>query len=1217
MASSKTEIPSYPPDINVSGISGNVVTPRSKVLLKVSLSSFEPDISAYFYVIDDSCFAADILIGFYTMSSDNIALFPSTRQIAHNGTFISATSSTDSHSSPTLPVTTITPSVDSLPTSPPLPESPPVTSDPSLSSPATLSDILSSTKLGKAVLSSPVVVSQRDLCLVRVTVKGVSPGSDIVCLPDSARVNGVALESVLTTLEEDGTCRVAIQNITNQPISLQSGVSIGDILSYPAPVLPVESAPCHVTQSSPLDPDSPSPPPSVQSPLLDHHLGHVDFPDAKQELLTLLSTFRSCVSLPGEPLGKTEVVRHSIHLTPGSKPPYVPAYRIPHSRRALVDDAVRTMIDDDVVEPAASPFNAPLLLVPKPNGDWRIVVDFRQLNAITIPDRFPMPHLSDLLQSLGDSNGVFSTLDLKSGFFQVELEESSRPCTAFTTSFGQYMFKRMAMGLRNAPLTFTRLMNSVLAGLLGNSVFCYLDDIIVASENVSEHLDTLTQVLSRFAQAGLTLKIEKCSFLRSNIKFLGHRVDEHGIHTLDDKVTAICNFPTPGDVEQIRSFIGIAGFYRQFIKDFSKIAQPLTSLLKKDAPFAWNEDQQKALDTLKQALTNAPVLAFPDFSKDFILCTDASNTGLGAVLMQKDSNGKSRAIAFASRLLNAAEKNYSVTNREALAVVWALRHFKDLILGYNIHVLTDHCPVTELFKGNNLSGKFVRWQLTVQDYNPSFSYIPGKSNTIADALSRNVAPVALLAVSHSLPTLDEIRPLQRDDPFCASIIYYLNSGDASALPKLTMSPDSFVLKDDVLFKSSKIVSEDESLHPVSQLVIPKAIVPTILHHVHDSVLAGHPGKDRSFRQAQRTYFWPSMRKDIMRHCLLCVECARHRPSLHHESQNLPYPIPHAPWDSLSIDVLKLPLTENGFQYLLVCIDSFSRYSILVPLKDKSARSVAKAFIDEIICRYASPKVLLSDNGLEFNNSLLRTVCETFQIKKCNIIPYSPQANGKVERANRRILDVLRFISNSTSVWDECIPQVACSLNSAIHSSISESPHFILFGKDKRLPYEFLSENPRPLYCLDDYVKRRVTEFQRIHTSVRDHLAVSQAEMLKKQHQRATPQEIDVGDIVFSKNQTRSSKLESIFIGPHRVTEVMHGHKVKILDLRSGTENTIHRDHLKRVDRGFDDESVTPRGPDNVQPLPPPPPPSTSPHQYQLRSRPLQFAIPSPFSSFDM
>ncbi len=311
--------------------------------------------------------------------------------------------------------------------------------------------------------------------------------------------------------------------------------------------------------------------------------------------------------------------------------------------------------------------------------------------------------------------------------------------------------------------------------------------------------------------------------------------------------------------------------------------------------------------------------------------------------------------------------------------------------------------------------------------------------------------------------------------------------------------------------------------------------------------------------------------------------------------------------------MKLPLTENGFQYLLVFVDSFSRFSILVPLKEKSVSSVARAFIDEVLCRYASPKVLLSDNDSEFNNSLLDAVCTSFQIKKCNTVPYAPQANGKVERANRRTLDVLRFIVNSSSVWDEFIPQVACSLNSAIHSSIGESPHFILFGTDKRMPYEFISSDPRPLYCMDDNVKRRMTVFQWIHTSVRDRLVLSQVDMVQKQHQRAKPHEIVVGDIVFSRVHNHHSKWDPLSHGPQRVTELLSGHKVKILDLKSETESVVHKDHLKKVDRGFDDGAATPlddHGFGSDQPSHP-----TSPtHCYALRSSPACSNFPSSFVS---
>ncbi len=282
--------------------------------------------------------------------------------------------------------------------------------------------------------------------------------------------------------------------------------------------------------------------------------------------------------------------------------------------------------------------------------------------------------------------------------------------------------------------------------------------------------------MSHSETAGLKIKLKKCSFLKQQVKFL------EGIHTLDDKEAAVKNFPVPMNVDQIRCFVGRAGYYRQFVKNFSHIAKPLTHLLKKNVPFTWSETEQSAFDQLKSVLWQAPILAFPNFEKDFILTTDASGHGIGAVLMQKDSHGKHRVVGYASRLLNKAEQNYDVTNRECLAVVWALRHFRELILGYQIHVYTDHYAVTEIFKGTKFTGKFARWQLTVQGFNPTISYIAGKANMVADALSRNVAPVLALVDNPAMPSLDVIKNHQRSNTFCSGIIYYLESGDASNLP---------------------------------------------------------------------------------------------------------------------------------------------------------------------------------------------------------------------------------------------------------------------------------------------------------------------------------------------------------------------------------------------------------------------------------------------------
>ncbi len=287
------------------------------------------------------------------------------------------------------------------------------------------------------------------------------------------------------------------------------------------------------------------------------------------------------------------------------------------------------------------------------------------------------------------------------------MDKESREITAFSTPAGHHEWLRLPMGLRHAPLTFQRMVNILFAGVIGNGLFVYLDDLIVVSKDVDSHLEKLSLVFQKLTQAGLKAKLTKCEFLKSPIEFLGHLVDGDGIHTVDSKVTAVKNFPTPKSVENVRSFLGLAGCYRAFVKTFASVASQLTRLLKKDVPFLWHDAQQQSFNTLKDTLTSAPIIAFPDYSLPFNLCTDASALGIGAILMQSVESKRPHVIAYASRVLTAKSK-YSVTYFEALAIVWALKHFRDVIFCYPITVYTDHIAVTQLFQGNNLTGRLPR-----------------------------------------------------------------------------------------------------------------------------------------------------------------------------------------------------------------------------------------------------------------------------------------------------------------------------------------------------------------------------------------------------------------------------------------------------------------------------------------------------------------------------
>ncbi len=727
------------------------------------------------------------------------------------------------------------------------------------------------------------------------------------------------------------------------------------------------------------------------------------------------------------------------------------------------------MLKDGIIQESHSPWNSPLFLVKKKDGSYRAVVDFRKVNTMTVPDHYPIPVLSDLLQSIGKDNTVFTTLDLKSGFWQIPLDPSSRQITAFSTPSGHYEWLRAPMGLRNSPLTCQRLVNSLFQGLIGDGLFVYLDDLILVSRDLESHFDKLDLVLQKFQEAGLKLNLSKCKFLRSRIEFLGHIVDKDGIHTTDAKVRAVQNFPTPTSVTHVRSFLGLAGYYRAFIKDFASIASPLTRLLKKEVSFVWHDAQQTSFDQLKHALTHAPVLTFPDYTLPFILCTDASALGVGAVLMQQTESSRPQVIAYASRTLNAAESRYSVTHLEALALVWALRHFRDIIYGYQVTVYTDHAALLHLFKGKNLSGRLSRWFLTIEEFNPTIKYLPGKANVAADALSRNVAVASVMEITNF--SRDELSAAQRQDPVWSHVVYALESGDEINLPKLHVPLSQFSLADGILCRTIKVHEQT-----VTQLVIPTSLISSVLHLIHDAPQSGHPGRDKSLTMARKRYYWPTMRLDIANHVEGCLSCARTKGSTR-TAPMLEYPTPSGPFETVAIDLLQLPCSRQGSSYVLVCVDHFSRFVILAPLPNKSASVVAHALVSHLLCPFTTPSVLLSDNGTEFKNEVLNTICQQYKISQCFITSHHPSSNGLVERTNKKILEILRHVAGTLhESWEDWLPHVAASINGSVNSSTGKTPHYIVYGEEKRLPYDILISPRVPVYSADDYTKSHIHTF---------------------------------------------------------------------------------------------------------------------------------------------
>lgn len=460
--------------------------------------------------------------------------------------------------------------------------------------------------------------------------------------------------------------------------------------------------------------------------------------EEKSSLYDICATYSDIFHLPDEPLSYTDACHHNIRTT-SDIPIQTKSYRFPECHKKEVENQMHKMLEQNIIQPSNSPWSSPIWVVPKKadasgQRKWRVVIDYRKLNDITIGETYPIPQITEILDQLGKSQ-YFTTLDLASGFHQIKVSADDGPKTAFSVPQGHFQFTRMPFGLKNAPSTFQKLMNTCLSGLQGSRCFVYLDDIVVYSPDLQSHIQNLSAVFDRLRNYNLKLQCDKCEFLCKEVAYLGHLINKDGVKPNPEKIRAVTDFPIPRCPKDIKSFLGLVSYYRRFIPDFSKTAKPLTALLKKDVSFHWKNEQQLAFEILKKSLVTAPILAYPDFTKPFVLTCDASNYAISAILSQGPI-GKDQPIAYASRTLNKAECNYSVTEKECLAVVFGTKAFRPYLYGHSFTIITDHKPLQWLFNCKDPGSRLIRWRLKLEEFEYEILHKKGKINTNADALSR-------------------------------------------------------------------------------------------------------------------------------------------------------------------------------------------------------------------------------------------------------------------------------------------------------------------------------------------------------------------------------------------------------------------------------------------------------------------------------------------------
>ena len=628
----------------------------------------------------------------------------------------------------------------------------------------------------------------------------------------------------------------------------------------------------------------------------------------------------------------------------------------------------------------------------------------------------------------------------------------------------------MPFGLTNAPATFQRLMECILAGLNMEQCLIYIDDIIIFGSSVDEHLQRLDNVLGRIRAAGLKLQTKKCCFVQEQVRYLGHIVSANGIQPDKSKIQAVSAYPVPQDTKQLRQFLGLTNYYRRFVENYSKIAQPLHNLLKKEKKFSWNPEAQDAFEKLKQRLVTPPILTFPDFAQEFIVHTDASDVALGGVLSQVQ-DGLEKPIAYWSRQLSKAERNYSTIEWEALAVVSAIKEFYPYLYGFSFTLVTDHDPLTSLKGLKDVGGRLNRWLLFLQQFQYRIVYKPGKGHTNADTLSRIPYPEALVVtIQRFLPShnTDQLKSTQLADPQLEPIIRALEEETplpAGTPPGLRRSR----LCHGLLCRDFKECSSRETR---TQLVVPMSLRKDVCSQLHN--YSGHLGIHKTIEKIKQRFYWPGYEHDIRAWVQQCPECQRRNP---------PQPLPCAPmggitanrpFEKISWDIMgPLPMSSKGNRYILVITDLFSKWVEAFPMRSTDTESLATILINEVVCRYGVPQYLHSDQGVNLTSKVIQSLCKQLGIQRTQSSPYHPQGNGQVERLNRTLEAMLsKMVKENQRDWDRHLPKALFAYRTAIHEATSYSPFHVTFGRSPTLPVDIMLDRD----CLSQEERRNIPEY---------------------------------------------------------------------------------------------------------------------------------------------
>ena len=774
-----------------------------------------------------------------------------------------------------------------------------------------------------------------------------------------------------------------------------------------------------------------------------------------EEINSIICENKDVFSEKGQPNGRCNLTPMTIQVT--GPPISQRAYRTPLSKRLLVEEAVREMLDDGVIRPSRSPWASPITLVPKKDGTTRFCVDYRKLNDITVKDTYPLPLIQDIFDQVG-GRAVYSTLDLKSGYWQLPVAAADIHKTAFRCHLGLFEFMKTPFGLANAPSVFQRTMDQVLAGLIGKCVFVYIDDILVYSDSVEDHKDHLQQVFDRLRQHGLRLKPSKCAFGLPEVKVLGYVLSAEGVTADPDKVSTIVDLPQPRSVRDIRSFLGMTGYYRHCMPEYARVAEPLLDLTRKHSQFKWSDKCTEGFQKLKDLLVSSYVMAAPDTTLPYKLYTDACDYSVGAILVQEHEDGVERVIHYLSHALSPAQRRWAVIEREAYAVIYAIQKLRPYLYGSRFTIYTDHKPLKSLFTKEMANTKIQRWSVLLAEYGAEIKYREGKNNVRADMLSRIRHTPEQVAV---LDTEEWVDPDSlKDEGDQEASPWQYDGLDMQAVAKeqrneyptqwddgLDSENENYDIINGVLF-SSRPPNDTAATYP--RLLLPSRYHQEVISRAHKEV--GHMAYWKTSRRLIEAYVWPRLRSTVKKFITKCPVCLTHnrRPQRHPMGE---MPTANYPMQIVGADLIgPLPESLKGNKYALVMVDHCTGWAEAFPLKDKTNKSVWEAFSNHFVSRHGVPEVLITDNGGEFTALEWEQYLQDLGVDHHRTTPVHPQSNGKTERCNRTLKEILqKLVNNQQHQWEDRLGEALMAHRISVSTTTGHSPFYLMYGRHGRVP----------------------------------------------------------------------------------------------------------------------------------------------------------------------